>query len=406
MRVHIIGAGLAGLAAAVRLDEQGHDVVIYEATDHGGGRCRSFFDDKLQRRIDNGNHLLLSGNVESLAYVKAIGALDTFQMPDQAVFPFMDLENDERWKVLPWRQLRVPGCSALGMLTALKLPLVDEKAVISDVFKPDRPLTRKFWDPLSIAILNTASSEASARLMWPVMKQIFLRGEKACRPMIAKLGLSESLIDPALKRLKERGQEIQYNKRLKALNFEEQRISGLSFSDEDIEVQQGDRVILAVPPHVASTVLSNEYFPNQFRAIVNAHFVLPDASHDGVFLGLVGGISQWLFVRGEVASITISAADDLVDRPSEELADTLWPEVVKALDLENVPMGAYRILKEKRATFAQTPNQVRLRPAPQTRWNNLLLAGDWTDTGLPATMEGAIASGHRVAGIIASRQLP
>jgi uncharacterized protein with NAD-binding domain and iron-sulfur cluster len=114
-------------------------------------------------------------------------------------------------------------------------------------------------------------------------------------------------------------------------------------------------------------------------------------------MGLVGSVSQWLFVRGEVASVTVSAADKLAEQPAEEIAETLWKEVAKALELGDKPLPAHRIVKEKRATFAQTPEDVSRRPGPVTAWSNLFLAGDWTNTGLPATLEGAIRSGRIAA---------
>jgi uncharacterized protein with NAD-binding domain and iron-sulfur cluster len=114
-------------------------------------------------------------------------------------------------------------------------------------------------------------------------------------------------------------------------------------------------------------------------------------------LGLVGGQSQWLIVRDDVASVTISAADALLDQSAEAIARAVWQEVRQALGLDDGGPPAYRIVKEKRATFRQTPAQVRRRPPCATPWRNLFLAGDWTDTGLPATIEGSVRSGHTAA---------
>jgi uncharacterized protein with NAD-binding domain and iron-sulfur cluster len=105
-----------------------------------------------------------------------------------------------------------------------------------------------------------------------------------------------------------------------------------------------------------------------------------------------------------VLSVTVSAADALVDTPAEELAPVLWGDVARAYGLGGGRLPAWRVIKERRATFRATPAQLRRRPAPRTRWNNLLLAGDYVDTGLPATIEGAIRSGLAAAGLLADRR--
>lgn len=401
MSIHVIGAGLAGLAAAVRLSESNQPVIVHEAAAQGGGRCRSFFDKALDRRIDNGNHLLLSGNAEAMAYVRAIGALETMSQTSPARFDFLDLDNMQRWQVRPGLR-PLPGSSLRDYLAIFKLAWAPESATVAEVFDTTRPLFRNFWQPLCVSVLNTAPEEAAARLLWPVMKQTFGRGEAACRPCIPARGLSESFIDPALALLEKRGVQVRFNQRLRQINFSGQRAGGLSFADGEIALGQDDAVILAVPPEATASLLPGLSTPEQFRAIVNGHFLLPDAAHDGCFLGLVGGLSQWLFVRGDVASVTVSAADALAEESGEQIAETLWAEVARALDLATAPLGCFRIIKEKRATFAQTPAQVRLRAATQTRWGNLLLAGDWTGTGLPATIEGAVTSGHRAAQAVTS----
>ena len=145
--------------------------------------------------------------------------------------------------------------------------------------------------------------------------------------------------------------------------------------------------------------------PEESNTIVNAHFRLSESvglPADLPFLGLVGGTAQWLFARGDVASITISAAGALAAEPVEVLARKTWNDVAMALGLDRATLPAYRVVKERRATFAQTPGEVRRRPGTRTRFPNLYLAGDWIDTGLPATIEGAIRSGHLAARAVAN----
>jgi hypothetical protein len=119
-----------------------------------------------------------------------------------------------------------------------------------------------------------------------------------------------------------------------------------------------------------------------------------------VLLGLIGGTAEWLFVRDGLASVTASAADRLAEEPSEVIARRFWLDTAKALGLPAAPQPPVRIVKERRATFAQTPDQEARRAGARTPWPNLFLAGDWTATGLPATIEGAIRSGERAAGLV------
>jgi len=111
----------------------------------------------------------------------------------------------------------------------------------------------------------------------------------------------------------------------------------------------------------------------------------------------VGGEAQWIFLRDKIASVTVSAADALADEAADVIAVRLWAEVARALEQPKDPVPAFRIIKEKRATFSQTPAALSDRPPTSTHWPNVHLAGDWIDTGLPATIEGAIRSGHLAA---------
>ena len=165
-------------------------------------------------------------------------------------------------------------------------------------------------------------------------------------------------------------------------------------------IRPADRVILAVPPTMAVSLIPGLEAPLASRAILNVHFRLDDAPElpEGApYLGLVGGVAQWLFVRGDVAAVTVSAADDLIDDPAEALANRAWRDVARALDLDPSAVPPYRVVKERRATFAQIPTEVSRRPGASTEFTNLFLAGDWTNTGLPATIEGAVRSGNRAA---------
>jgi squalene-associated FAD-dependent desaturase len=410
--VHIVGAGLAGLAAAVRLAGGGRDIVLHEASGHAGGRCRSYFDSELGCRIDNGNHLLLSGNRAALDYLEHIGAAASLIGPAKPRFPFCDLATGERWLLapgpgrLPWwifdAQRRVPGTRAADYLRAASLARSRAEDAIPGRLATSSVLFRRLWQPFAVAALNTEVETASAALLWRVIRESFGAGGGALRPLVPREGLSESFIDPALAYLAGRGVTIRFGARLRGLALGEDRVRALDFDTGAVVLAPSDCVILAVPAPITGRLLPDLAVPSEFRAIVNAHYRIAVGEKKPLFIGVVGGTAEWVFRKPGVLSVTVSAADRLVDEPAEALAALLWRDVAQAYELGAQALPPWRIVKEKRATFAATPGQLRRRPPAATAWRNLFLAGDWTATGLPATIEGAIRSGGTAADLAAA----
>ncbi len=408
-RVHVIGAGLAGLSAAVTASAAGRPVTIYEATAAGGGRCRSYHDTELDIMLDNGNHLMLSGNTSVFAYLKAIGARDRVTGPNKAIFPFVDLKNLREWTLrpnkgrVPWWLLfperRVPRTTAGEHLVLRSIGRDWDDTVISETI-PHDSLYWLLLEPLSIAALNTRPHEALACLFGAVMRETLLKGGKASQPRLPKAGLSDALIDPAIETLRESGTEILFNNRVTGLEVAEGRVTGLTVNDEQIAVGPDESVVLAVPPWVAGELLPDITVPNAFQSIVNVHYkiVVEPIGDIGAagFVGLVNGTAEWVFVKTDHVSVTISAANKIIDQPAVDLAVTVWQDVVKALDLrkpQSTEIPPFRVIKERRATIVANADQEERRPQARTDLANLVLAGDWTDTHLPATIEGAIRSG-------------
>jgi squalene-associated FAD-dependent desaturase len=414
-RVHVIGAGLAGLSAAVTASGAGRAVSLYEATAAGGGRCRSYFDTELGLRLDNGNHLLLSGNTSAFAYIDQIGARDRFTGPRNPIFPFMDLKTGRKWTLrpnrgrIPWWVLfasrRVPGTVASEYPRLRQLGRVWDDTVMAKTMRHSS-LYRLLLEPLSVAALNTRPHEALACLFGSVLRETLLNGGNACLPRVPKEGLSEALVDPAIATLRERGAEILFNRRITRLLVEQGRVMALGTHDGQLALGADDFVVLAAPPWVAGELLPAITVPNAFESILNVHFKVavqasPDVAAAG-FIGLVNSTAEWIFVRPDRVSVTVSAANKLIDRAADDLAAEIWRDVAKALDLvaAQSEMPAFRVVKERRATIVANFAQEARRPGAATDIGNLLLAGDWTDTRLPGTIEGAIRSGVIAAELI------
>jgi len=412
-QIHVVGAGLAGLAAAVRLAATGHRVLIHEASNQAGGRCRSYHDATLGMTIDNGNHLVLSGNRATLDYLGVIGARERLVGPQAPEFAFVDLATDARWTLrpsegrLPWwifdAKRRVPGASAGAYLAVAPLLWAGADKTIGQVMRCEGALYQRLWRPLLLAALNTDPPEASARLAAAVLRETLAAGGRACRPLVARDGLTGAFIDPALRFVQANGGAVRYGARLRALGLDGQRVASLDFGDRAEQLAPDDGMVLAVPPWIAGALVPDLATPTEFRAIVNAHFALAPPAGLPPMIGVVNGIVEWIFAFPDRLSVTISGADRLLDAPRDQLAHDIWREVARVAGVAPA-MPQWQLIKERRATFASLPGQDRKRPDAATRFSNMVLAGDWTATGLPGTIEGAIRSGNRAAALIQARR--
>ena len=407
--VHIIGAGISGLAAAVRLANANYSVRLHEATQVAGGRCRSYFDAATNLTIDNGNHLLLSGNSAAVAYARAIGTEAGLVGPKRAQFPFVDLRTGQRWQLdlgesrLPlWvfdEARRVPDTGLLDYLALLPLIWAGRSKLVGDAIRCEGTLYQRLVQPLLLAALNVDPPEGSAGLAGAVVRETLLAGGQACRPLIARDGLSAVLVEPAIRLLQDRGASIQFGHELRELGMSGTSVGELRFGADAVAVAPDDAVVMAVPPRPAASLLPGLKTPTKFRAIVNAHFRFDPPKDMPPITGVVGGTVEWLFAFPQRLSVTVSNADRLVELPREELAQAIWRDVCKAAGVQG-ELPPWQIVRERRATFEATPEQDALRPGATTALKNLFLAGDWTDTGLPATIEGSVRSGNRAADLV------
>jgi squalene-associated FAD-dependent desaturase len=408
MTVHVVGAGVAGLAAGLALARAGRRVVLHEASPAPGGRARALPDG-----TDNGTHALLGANHAALRFLAAIGAREAWVEPEPLGLPVLDLAEGSARRValspLGWGDAarRPDGLSLGGLFALLRLAIPGPDRSVAAAFAAHPRLLRALVEPLTVAALNTPVEEASARLLGAVLRR--LGGKGAARLLVARQGLGPDLVAPALATLGCHGASLRAGARLRALVQAGGRVTALDFGDVTIGLAPGDAVVLAVPPWEAARLLPGLPVPRSHAPILNVHF---NRAEEGPvrFLGLLGGLSQWVLVRPAGVSVTVSAADAAVGLTDAEAASRIWPEVRQAAlrfglpgDWPAAPPPA-RAVRERRATPRHGLNP---QPAPPRRpLPNLVLAGDWTLAALPATIEAAVRSGEAAAAVLARTLRP
>jgi squalene-associated FAD-dependent desaturase len=404
--IHIVGAGIAGLSAAVAAVAAGRGVRLYEAAPQAGGRCRTVTGaDGFSH--DNGAHVLLSANRNALGLIDRIGARDAWIEPEPEGLPVYDACTGalSRIGLSPWswiaRDKRPPGLSLadLPRLARLAAPLAPPLA--------DRPIGALFGEsalhdhliePLTVAVLNTPVSRASSARLGRALRRVIRPG--GARLMVARNGLGPDLVDAAIAWLVRQGVVLRTGMRLRAVEAQDDRAAALGFAGETITLAPRDSVILALPPNEIGRLFPQIAVPHAFEPIINAHFALDPplpATDTPRFIGLVGTLSQWVLVRADHLSVTVSAAEDRVADNPESLLAHIEAEITPALAAAGLSCRfgeSRRLVKEKRATMTQDAGGPVYRPVAPLR--GLAFAGDWIGP-LPATIEAAAISGSDAA---------
>lgn len=397
-RAHIVGAGVAGLSAALAVTRRGGAATLYEAAPQAGGRCRTIHPaDGFS--YDNGTHVLFTANRAALSLLEGIGARPDWIEPEPGGFPVFDAARGslDRIGLSPWswtdRRLRPRGLTARDVVRLLRLSLPLPDRPVGAVMRGSA-LTRTLVEPLTVAVLNTPVATASARRLGFALRRLARPG--GSRLLVARRGLGEDLVEPALRALQGRSVTLHTGHRLRGVSQENGRIVALAFGDRTVAIGAEDRIVLALPPSEIGRLMPGLPVPDAFEPILNLHYRLAGPERPR-FVGLIGTLAQWALLRRDHVSVTVSAASAAMDRAGSDLAAEVWSELLPALRALGVPaepsgMPEFRIVKEKRATIRQAAGPLH-RP-PVRPLFNLALAGDWLGT-LPATIESAVLSGER-----------
>ena len=439
-RIAIIGTGTSGLAAAVRLLEHpradAYEVTIFESRLVPGGRTRSFVDAETGDTLDNGQHLLMGCYAATSQYLTSIGSDGSIEtravnIPYSLFNPFTGSSREARFRVnmlLPaplhalYGLLRTDLLSVNQKLEAITLCLKIKRMLgdgwtesasqtCAEFFRQQKQSAgtiQKLWEPLVVGTINANINEASVEPLLAVLRLALLGKKSGATFLFPTVGLSELLIDPAIRFAEAHGASIELGKTLSAVTTQEHSI-GLRFTDGVHRVF--DSVILAsqlnkiiLPPGI--TVHEPTYSP-----IVNAYFWVDQPLLREPIKAYIGTTLQWAFSKPSVfaaerIALTVSAAGELVEMDNQEIERQLWLELRRAeshIGGGPVRLIHSKIIRERQATPLFTPVSAPLRPRSQTVIPGLFLAGDLVQNGLPATIEGAIVNGNYAAELAISR---
>lgn len=418
MRVIIVGGGWSGLAAAAELSQHHCDISLFEAGAVLGGRARSVQWQNLT--VDNGQHLMLGAYRQMLNLMQQIGldANDVFSRQpldlsvlDPAYPPFF---ISSRGRLTPqlnrlihlWKSAGFASVTAIWRLQKqLSDMSLDTSMTVADLLRKSRQpqrLIRQLWEPLTLAMLNTPIDEAAAVVFANVLKASLFADHNATELLIPKQPLGDVLPNPLARYLMQRGAQINLNNRVQSLLINNNQISGII--DQAGNPHFADAVILALPPAALAKLLpdnpiynSTPEYPICTVYLQYAATLKPAQS----MIGFSGIMSQWLFDRSVqrpgLMAVVISGPGAHMQLSKTELIQTISQELAERMPGWPAIADDALVIREKRATFACTPDIQKSRPESQTAISNLWLAGDFVYHPFPATLETAIGNGRLCA---------
>ena len=433
--VAIAGGGIAGLTAACELADAGFAVTLFEKRPFLGGRAYSYTDAS-GVTVDNGQHVFLGCCTEYIRFLERLGVRNAVHLQKRLRVPIIDkvwgesvlsaadlpapahlLPSLLRFRSLSPREKALAGW-ALSQIQLTNRALHPE---LDDITFEDWLLARKqspradrsLWNLIILPTLNGDISRVSADLALMVLQEGFLRSRHGANVGWAKVGLSELLANAAQRYIEDRGGQVRLSEGLRGLEVVGGEIAHLRTDSGDVSA---DAYVVALPVESAletlpSPVARDPFFSRIRRIrtspIVNVHLWYDRPVWERGFAAFLNTPVQWIFNKsklwheagsGQYLDISLSGAHDFIDRPSAEIIQLFSKEMFALLpETRGAELVRSLVVKQRDATFDAAPGVGRLRPTQVTPLPNLFLAGDWTQTGWPATMEGAVRSGRMAA---------
>ncbi|QQS37719.1 MAG: FAD-dependent oxidoreductase [Ignavibacteriales bacterium] len=409
----VIGGGFAGLSAASFLCSKGFKVKLIEASPKLGGRAYSFNDKATGDVVDNGQHIMMGCYSETLSFLNLINAEKNFEFQKNLKINFVTENADIIELKVP--AIPYPINLMIGLLRYRAIPLKDRLGIInffiSLFFTNTNSLNNKsvlqwlrgkkqtektiqsLWAIIAIGALNTNLEKASASMFANILKQIFLKGNFNSTIILPATGLSESYVKSASDYILSNGGEIKTSEQVDTIEVVNEKAHVIKTSS-GIE-KDFDFVLFAVPHFALNkitgadelTMIEFEYSP-----ILTFHVWLENNNLEKTFYGLIGSELHWVFNKVTHLTIVISDAGHLIKKEDDALIQIVKRELKKYLNIHESDVKNIRIIKEKRATFVPSNKIENGRPSAKTKLKNVFLAGDWTNTNLPSTIESAVLS--------------
>lgn len=417
-KVIVIGGGFAGLSAACSLSEKGIQVELLEASPKLGGRAYSLLDEATGQFIDNGQHLLMGCYKYSLDFLRRVGASKNFDFISPLklcyvenggqqfelnirsnLYPFNLLSAVFRFRALSFRN----RIKLLLPLISLLLPIKHKNCSVEQWLKrflQNDETIERFWELLTVSSMNAGCAEVSAETFKRMLRIIFLNGNRNTALVIPKMDLNAAYVYFARDFIEKNGGRISLSEKVKTVELKNGK--AVSILTDKRQIADFDSVVLAVPSFSVNRILENASVIDAdalvYSPILTLHLWLKSNPFTERIYGLIKSDIHWLFNHGSHVSLVISSANEFLNENKEEVTERLLTELQNYFPVFYRDLVVHtRLLIEKRAAFVETLDTERIRKKFAFCYGNVVLAGDWTNTKLPATVEGAVKSGVKAA---------
>lgn len=428
--VLVLGGGWAGLSAAMELTRRGHQVALLESRGQLGGRAHSFREAQSGEIVDNGQHILMGCYPATLRFLDDLGVRHKIYEQPVLHVPFRSARGTSQllaWTLpapfhllgglIQFAELSWPDRWAalrLGLALRFSAPPPEEETAAAWLQRLRQPanLVRALWEPMCLAALNQSLAQSSARLLVTVLQRALFGSTADSKLMFSRVGLSDLISPEFTESLTVCGGTIHLKTQVQKLNWSANRLESVTTLDG--RTFTADHIVSALPwnalrpllPPDSSLARICQQIPDS--TIVSVYLWLDRPLPIPMVLGFLDSPLHWLFSREEIEGHThagrhlyvavISAADALADQTPEALLALTVGELHRFIPEAKAAQVKHQfVYKAKSATFRASPAVEKIRPLAATEWNNFWIAGDWTNTGLPATIEGAVWSGQRAA---------